>query len=184
MIKFIAKLIFRLMGWQTIGGLPPGIRKCVIVAAPHTSNHDFYIARAACYIMNVKVNYLIKKDWMFFPMGLFFKAIGGIAVDRKKSNNLVSNLVELFNRSKELIVLISPEGTRSTVKKWRTGFYYSALGAHVPIVLSYLDYKKKIACIGPVIYPTGDYAKDMQQVMEFYKNITPKYPQKYNLEIV
>lgn len=184
MMKLISIIIFRFTGWQTSGGLPPGISKCVMVAAPHTSNHDFYIARAACYIMNVKIKYLIKKDWMFFPLGLFFKATGALAVDRNKSCKLVNNVVNLFSKSKELIVLISPEGTRKTVKKWKTGFYYLALGANVPIVLSYLDYKEKIACIGPVIYPTGDFARDMQPVIEFYKNITPKHPLNYDLDII
>lgn len=184
MMKLISIIILRLIGWKTIGGLSPEIKKCVMVAAPHTSNHDFYIARAGCYALDVKINYLIKKDWMFFPLGLFFKATGGFGVDRKKSNNLVNNLVDLFNRSAELKILVSPEGTRKTVKKWRTGFYYIALGANVPIVLCYLDYKKKTACIGHVIYPTGDYAADMVQVMEFYKNITPKYPENYKLEII
>ncbi|MHB8918484.1 MAG: 1-acyl-sn-glycerol-3-phosphate acyltransferase, partial [Desulfocucumaceae bacterium] len=134
MMKFISKILFSLIGWQTMGSLPPEIKKCVIVAAPHTSNHDFYLARAACYIMNIKIQYLIKKDWMFFPLGLFFKATGAFAVDRKKSNKLVENMVDLFNKSKELRILISPEGTRKTVKKWKTGFYYTALGANVPIV--------------------------------------------------
>lgn len=183
MMKWIAMIIFRLLGWQTSGGLPPEIKKCVIVAAPHTSNHDFGLARTACYLMNVRIKYLIKKDWMFFPLGLFFKATGAFAVDRTKSNNLVNHIVDLFNKSEEMRILISPEGTRQSVKKWRTGFYYAALGANVPIVLSYLDYKEKIACIGPILYPTGDFVKDMQPVKEFYKNITPKHPLNYNLQI-
>ncbi|GBF34776.1 acyltransferase [Desulfocucumis palustris] len=184
MIKLISSILLKIMGWQTTGGIPPEIKKCVIVAAPHTSNHDFYIARAACYKMNIKVHYLIKKDWMFFPLGLFFKATGAFGVDRKKSNNMVNDIVELFSKSKELKILISPEGTRKTVRKWKTGFYHTALGADVPIILSYLDYKKKIACIGPVLYPTGDLVKDMQPVFEFYRDITPRHPLNYNLEII
>ncbi|MFZ5645332.1 MAG: 1-acyl-sn-glycerol-3-phosphate acyltransferase [Bacillota bacterium] len=183
MMKLISRVLLFILGWRTTGGLPAGIKKCVMVAAPHTSNHDFYIARAACYAMNVKVKYLIKKSWMFFPMGLFFKATGALAVDRNKSSNMVNSIVELFNKSKELHILISPEGTRKTARKWKTGFYYLALGANVPIALSYLDYKKKIACIGPLIYPTGDFVRDMQPVLEFYRDITPKNPQNYVLEI-
>jgi 1-acyl-sn-glycerol-3-phosphate acyltransferase len=171
------------MGWQTAGSLPKDLKKCVIVAAPHTSNHDFYIARAACYAMDIKVTYLIKKSWMFFPLRLFFRATGAFAVNRNKSSNLVNNIVELFNKSAELKILISPEGTRSKVKKWRTGFYYFAVGANVPIVLSYLDYKKKIACIGPVLHLTGDFARDMLSVKEFYKDITPRHPHNYHLII-
>lgn len=183
MMKMISKLLFRFTGWQTSGSLPPEIKKCVLVAAPHTSNHDFGLARAACYIMNINIKYLIKKGWLFFPMGIFFKATGAIAVDRKKSTNLVNGIVDLFNKSEELKVLISPEGTRQSVTRWRTGFYYAAMGANVPIVLTYLDYKKKVAGIGPVLYPTGDFARDMQPVFDFYKDITPKNPLKYNLQI-
>lgn len=92
--------------------------------------------------------------------------------------------MDLFNKSKELKILISPEGTRKTVKKWKTGFYYTALGANVPIVLSYLDYKEKIACMGPIIYLTGDFVRDMQPVIEFYSHITPKDPLNYDLQII
>lgn len=154
-----------------------------MVAAPHTSNHDFHIARAACYILNINLKYLIKKELMFFPLGLFFKATGGLGVERGKNSNLVSQLVDMLRNADEMVIMISPEGTRKNTKKWRTGFYYAALGAGVPIVLSYLDYKRKIACVGPAIYPTGDYQLDMEPVKEFYKDITPKHPAKYSIEI-
>jgi len=182
-MKLISKLYFHLNGWKAIGGLPADIKKCVLVAAPHTSNYDFALARSGCYILNVKINYLIKKEWMFFPLGLVFKALGAVSVERRKTSNMVDRLIELFNKSDELVILISPEGTRRVTKKWKTGFYYTALGANVPFVLAYLDYKEKVACIGPVIFPTGDFAKDMEQVKKFYQNITPKFPLNYSLEI-
>jgi len=183
LMKLISKIYFRLMGWKAIGSLPADVKKCVFVAAPHTSNHDFTLARAACYILNVKINFLIKKEWMVYPLGLFFEAIGAVPVERKKTSNMVDRLIDIFKKSDELAILISPEGTRRTTKKWKTGFYYTALGAKVPFVLTYLDYKEKTACIGPVIYPTGDFVKDMEQVKEFYKDITPKFPLNYSLEI-
>ncbi|MEW5954104.1 MAG: 1-acyl-sn-glycerol-3-phosphate acyltransferase [Bacillota bacterium] len=183
MMKLISKVYFCLSGWTAAGGLPPEVKKCVMIAAPHTSNFDFSLARAGCYLLNIKLRYLIKKDWMLFPLGAFFRSTGAIAVERSKTSNMVDKLIELLNKSDELVLMISPEGTRKTTRKWKTGFYYAALGANVPIVLAYLDYKEKIACIGPVIYPTGDYIKDMEPVKEFYKNITPKYPANYSLEI-
>lgn len=183
MMKLISKVYFSLSGWTATGSLPPEVKKCVMVAAPHTSNFDFSLSRAACYILNIKLRYLIKKELMVFPLGAFFKSTGAIGVKRDKATNLVDKLIDLLNKSDELVVMISPEGTRKTTRKWKTGFYYAALGANVPIVLAYLDYKKKVACIGPVIYPTGDFIKDMEQVKEFYKNITPKYPLNYSLEI-
>lgn len=121
---------------------------------------------------------------MKMPWGLLFMATGGISVKRDKSDNLVSQMVELFNRSEELVILLAPEGSRKLKGKWKTGFYHAALEAKVPIVLSSLDYKKKIAHVGPAFHPSGDYLRDMQQVIEYYKNITPRFPEKFALNII
>lgn len=184
MFKLISQILFRLSGWRAMGSLPVGIDKCVLVAAPHSSNHDFVLARAGCYILDVDIKYLIKKEWMFFPLNLFFKAMGAVPVERKKiGGNMVDQLVNQFNKTSKMALLVSPEGTRKNTTRWKTGFYHIAMGAGVPIVLCYLDYKKKIAGIGPVIYPTGDYAKDMEKLKQFYQHITPKYPVNYSLDI-
>jgi hypothetical protein len=128
--------------------------------------------------------YLIKEELMKAPWGTFFKATGGISVKRDKSENLVGHMVELFNRSEELVILLSPEGSRKLKGKWKTGFYHAALQAKVPIVLSSLDYKKKIAHVGLVFHPSGNYYQDMQQVIEYYRHITPRYPEKFALDII
>lgn len=183
-MKTLSKLYYKFSGWKLEGELDSGIKKCIMIGAPHTSNFDFGYSRAALYMMNRPVKYLIKEELMKFPLGLFFKATGGIGVRREKSENLVSHMVELLNRAEELVILLSPEGSRKLNGKWKTGFYHAALQAKVPIVLSSLDYKKKIAHVGPVFHPSGDYHLDMQQVIEYYRHITPRYPEKFVLDIV
>ncbi len=182
-MKFLSQIYFKLTGWRVVNELPGEINKCVLVAAPHTSNWDFPITLAAFYIMEMRIKYLIKKEWMGFPLGWMFKATGGIGVDRERSGNFVDRLADILNRSEKMILVISPEGTRKLAGKWKTGFYYAAVKANVPIALAYLDYKKRIGCIGHVLHPTGDFIKDMQQVKEFYKTITPRHPSKFMGEI-
>lgn len=184
MMRFISKLYLWLSGWKIDGAIPPEIKKCVLVAVPHTSNFDFPIARSILYVMDIKLRYLIKKEWMVFPFNLFFKATGAIGVDRQKNTNMVEAIVDIIKENDEMVIVIPAEGTRKLVKKWKLGFYYAALNAGVPIVMSYLDYKKKIGGIGPYFYPTGNLQEDMQLMRDFYKNISAKHPEKVSLEII
>lgn len=180
-MKLIAKLYFWLIGWKAVKGIPASVKKFVLIGAPHTSNWDFPITMGALYILEVKVNYLAKRELFKFPMGVLFKAMGGIPVDRTKKGGMVERMIELFGHRDELGLLVPPEGTRNQVKEWKTGFYHVALGAGVPIALGYLDYKKKEAGIARFIYPTGDLSKDMEEIKSFYRSITPKYPEKFNI---
>jgi 1-acyl-sn-glycerol-3-phosphate acyltransferase len=182
MLKLIAQWYFKWIAWKIEGSIPPDIKKCVIVAAPHTSNYDYPITISVFYILGIPVRFLGKKQLFSFPLGILMRATGGIAVDRSKKNNLVEYMIRLFEENESLFLLIPPEGTRSAVNEWKTGFYRVAEAAQVPIVLGYLDYKKKIAGFGNIFYPTGDLEKDMKEIKAFYKNITPKYPEKYRLE--
>ncbi|WP_448520221.1 lysophospholipid acyltransferase family protein [Rhodoflexus sp.] len=179
MIAQIAKWYFRSIGWTIKGTIPPDIKKCVVVAAPHTTNYDYPIALSVFYTLNLPVRFLGKKQLFSFPLGILMRATGGIAVDRSKNNNLVEYMVNLFTQHEQLYLLIPPEGTRQAVKEWKTGFYRVAEAAGVPIILGYLDYAKKEAGFGKVFYPTGDIEADMKEIKAFYKNVTPKYPDKY-----
>ena len=124
---------------------------------------------------------------MKFPFSLLTKPLGGIAIDRRPRQegeprrSFIEVMVELFNQHEELIIVITPEGTRSKVEKWKTGFYHIALQANVPIVLGYIDYKKKKTGLGEVIYPT-DFETDMRRIMSFYKNFVGKYPEKFSVD--
>ena len=165
-------------GWQVVGNLPKDLKKVVMIAAPHTSNWDLLYARMAFYIMGIRLRYTIKKELFFFPLGWFLKALGGIPIDRKAAGNMVDKMVQLYKDYDELVILITPEGTRSYAPEWKKGFYYIAKGAGVPISLGYLDYKNKHAGIGPLINPSGDYEKDLAQIQDFYRGITAKFPEK------
>lgn len=185
MLAFAWKNLFKMAGWKTTEGIPKDIKKCIVVAAPHTSNWDFFYARAAAYIFNIKVNYLIKSDWLVFPIGWFFKMTGAIGVERKKgTKGLVEKLVEKINDVEELSIIVAPEGTRKAVEKWKTGFYQLALQANLPIALAYLDYAKKEAGIGTIIYPSGNFHGDMYKIQGFYRTVTPRFPKKYTVNIL
>jgi 1-acyl-sn-glycerol-3-phosphate acyltransferase len=181
MLKAFSKFILRLFGWRVKGGLPAGIKKCVVIEAPHTSNWDFVIGRMAFWYFGIKVRFLIKKE-MFKPLlGPFLKSMGGIPVDRSRNSGMVGQVAALFEKYDTLFVVITPEGTRKLVPKWKKGFYFIASKAKVPIALGYLDYKLKEGGIGRVIYPTGNFEKDFPEIEDFYREKHPKYPEKFNL---
>jgi 1-acyl-sn-glycerol-3-phosphate acyltransferase len=180
-MEWICKFYLRIIGWKIGSQLDLSIKKCVLVAAPHTSNWDYPISLATLYACGVKTNFLAKKSLFKFPLGILMKLSGGIPVDRSKHTNMVEAMVSKMNQSKELILMIPAEGTRSYVKEWKSGFYYTALGAGVPIVMGYLDYGKKIAGFGDLFYPTGDYQKDLIAIQNFYRKFTAKHPEKSSL---
>lgn len=167
------------MGWKVIGTFDYP-KKCVVIAAPHTSNWDFVIGRCYGYISGIKPKYLIKSSLFIPVLGSFFKWNGGIPVCRDSKNNIVDELVERFNNTNHLILGIAPEGTRSKVDKWKTGFYYIAHKAKVPILLVALDFKnKKIGVINSLV-TTGDIDKDMLFIQNQFKDLQGKIPERYN----
>lgn len=176
----LSKAILKLFGWKIVSNFQGEMKRSVLVIAPHTSNWDFIIGRLVFNVLNLKVKFLIKKEAFGFPLGYFLKKWGGIPVDRYAKNNLVDQVAGKFDNQSELIITITPEGTRSYVKQWKKGFYYIAHKAKVPIVLGFLDYKKKEAGLGPVFYTSGDYEKDIKIIADFYKDKVAKHPEKYN----
>ncbi|SFC53006.1 1-acyl-sn-glycerol-3-phosphate acyltransferases [Flexibacter flexilis DSM 6793] len=181
MMKLIARFYFWLTGWKTGQRVPKDLKKMVLIAAPHTSNWDLPIALSALYIMDVRVNFLIKKEWLKPPMGWLIKALGGIGVDRSKRTNMVEAMVQTFKEAERMIMIIPPEGTRGYVKEWKSGFYHVAQQAGVPVIMGYLDYKKKVAGVSDPFYTTGNYEADLKQIQDFYRGITPKYPELSSL---
>ena len=184
MLTRLFVLWYRLKGWKVKGTIPPGITKCVVIAAPHTSNWDFVYSLATFQILNLPVHYLAKKELFKFPLKELLKATGGIPVIRSKSMNLVETIVEKFNQSEHLYLMIPAEGTRKRVEKWKSGFYYAALGAKIPILLGFLDYKNKESGFGEVLYPSGDIQKDLAIIKNFYKTKTGKNHELFNIEAV
>ena len=183
MKKILGRLFLKFMGWKLVGEVPKEVKKAVLVCAPHTSNWDFPFALASFAMADLKVNYFIKKSWFFFPMNFFFKATGGVPVDRSKNRGLVDSMTLLLKESDEMIVAVPAEGTRSWVPKWKTGFYHIAKSAKVPIIMGYVDFKNKEVGFGPTYNISGDFEKDMSRIQEFFKYKTPKFPNKYNPQI-
>ena len=181
------KLIFKITGWKVDHNLPTEVKKCIIIAAPHTSNWDFWYAMASFKIYQLTIRFTIKKEWMKFPFSLLLKPLGAIAIDRSPRNgetdrkSFVDAMITLFNENEELIIVITPEGSRSRRDKWKTGFYHVAIGAGVPICLGYVDYQNKQAGIAKAIYPT-DFTKDMKTIMAFYSQIHPKFSEKFSID--
>lgn len=171
-------------GWKIENQVPESVKKCIVIGAPHTSNWDFVYAIPAMDKMGIiGLRYLIKKEFFFWPFNWLFNATGGIAVDRSKRNDLTAHLKSLIKNSEHIYLLFPPEGTRSRVERWKTGFYYTALETELPIVLGYLDFENRLAGFGKVVYPTGDFNTDMQTIQEFYKDIKGMNPENYNPSI-
>lgn len=185
MKKFIARIWFFFAGWKLDASpeLLAQARHSVMVAAPHTSNWDFAYAIFGFWYMGLDMKYFIKDDYTKSILGWFFKWTGALGVDRSKRNNLVAHTASLLANDDKLVILVPAEGTRKRVDRWRKGFYAIAQQAGVPISLGYLDYKKKIAGVGKVYYPTGNFEEDMQVIQDFYKDKTGKHPELYNPQI-
>ena len=179
----LGKLFFKIVGWKIATSFPEQIKKGVIVAAPHTSNWDFIYARLALYVLGVPVKYTIKKEWIEMPVvGWFLKKAGGIAIDRSKIKNpkkasMTEQMTRIMLENENIFIIVTPEGTRSYAPRWRSGFYYVALNANVPILLGFLNYKLKHAGVGPVIFPSGNRQADIETIKDFYRPIPGKYPE-------
>ncbi len=171
---------FKFSGWKIKGEIPAELKKCVIIAAPHTSNWDFVFSLGALHIMGYKVNYMVKQELFVFPFSILLKKSGGISIDRKKNNNVVDEMADKIKQSQKMFLMLSAEGTRKPVEKWKSGFYYVALKANVPLCTGFLDYAKKEAGFGPVIYITGNTQEDLNKIKSFYATITPKIPANFN----
>ena len=165
----------KLAGWKILGELPPGAEKSVLIAAPHTSNWDLPYTLMVAFSLRLTIYWMGKEQIFRFPFRGLMMWLGGIPVQREKSNNLVAASVEAIKAaSGPLQLVVPPEGTRSKTRYWKTGFYHIAVGAQVPIVMAYMDYEKKISGLGPVFEPTGDLDADMAQIKAFYVNFKGK----------
>ena len=188
MFEKLAEQSLGLIGWKIDNHWDLNIDQCVMIAAPHTSNWDALYARLALKALGVNVRITIKDSYMKLPLGPFVRAMGGIGINRrpKKEGEARSSMVELmsdlFKTHEKLVMLVTPEGTRAKQEKWKTGFYHVAINAGVPIALAYMDYDKKTTGIGKIIYPTGDYEKDMAEIMAFYAQINPKFPELFSVD--
>ncbi len=167
------KAPLRLAGWKFEGG-KPDVKKCVVLAFPHTSNWDGLMLVALAKSIGLEMSWMIKNDWVKGPMGVLLRSVGAVAVDRKGAHNLVDQMIEEMRKRDSFTLVIPPEGTRRRADAWKSGFYHIARGANVPVVPGYLDYGRKRAGLGPPIDLTGDVKKDMDAIRAFYAEKNPK----------
>lgn len=177
-MRWLAKFIyFKVLGWKVVGNTnfsQPSIKKAVIIAVPHTSWHDFYIGILLRSVLKIKTNFVGKKELFVFPIGWFFRALGGAPINRHSSENKVQAIAKLFDEHEEFRMSMAPEGTRKKVEEWRTGFYYIAKEANVPIIMFTLDFENKQNKISEPFYPTDDVKADFEFMHNFFKGVKGK----------
>ena len=170
----------RLLGWKTVITVP-FYEKCVICAAPHTSNWDLLIGKLFYGSLGRRASFLMKKEWFFFPLNLVFKAMGGIPVNRGKKNSLVDQMARRFASCSRFNLAITPDGTRKANPEWKKGFYYIALQAQVPIMLFGIDYPSKTITCTKALVPTGDIEKDMREIKRYFMQFTGRHPEYFSV---
>ena len=177
-MKRLARFILHtLLGWKVAGSFPEKPKKYVVIAAPHTSWVDFPIAILTRMSLGTMIHFIGKDSLFKWPFGYFFRVLGGTPVDRSRCNNLVDAVIQIFNKKESFKLGLSPEGTRKKVEKWKTGFYFIAKGANVPIVMATLDFEKKQVKISAPYYITNNLEGDFKCFKKFYKNIKGKNPE-------
>jgi 1-acyl-sn-glycerol-3-phosphate acyltransferase len=176
----ISKFLLKLLGWKVVGNFH-SLDKAIVIVAPHTSMMDFVIGRLYFNTIHKKVNFIIKKELFFFPLGALLKALGAIPVARGQKNNMVDKLAEEIRSRSRFFLVITPEGTRKKTVHWKRGFWYIAKKAGMPIIIGYLDYKKKIIGIGETFHPTDNVDEDMKYIRKQYIGVTAKHPEKFTV---
>jgi 1-acyl-sn-glycerol-3-phosphate acyltransferase len=174
--KICAFIFFKLMGWKLVGDHRKDIKKKLLIVIPHTSNWDFPVGLLARSVMNDKIKFVGKQSLFKAPYGFIFRALGGIPVNRNQSSNFVDAVVDMYNDADELNIVLAPEGTRSKVEKLKTGFYFIAFKANVPIIMVKFDYKDKAVSFAEPFMASGDYEKDFHVLKKFYSGSVGKNP--------
>ena len=177
MLQFLASALLKLFGWDAVQGLPK-FKKYVLIGAPHTSNWDFVLAMLVALAIGLRFKWLGKHTLFKNPFGYVLKFFGGIPIDRTIHSSVIERVAEMFNNSERLVIAITPEGTRSKTEFWKSGFYYIALNAKVPVAFAFLDYENKKIGVGDHFIPCGDIDADMQIIRNFYSGIKGKRPEK------
>ncbi len=174
--SFYKFIFFKIMGWKIEGTIEESIKKCVLMVIPHTSWHDFYTGIFTRGIMDMEMNFIGKKELFRFPFGFYFRWMGGAPIDRIGNLNKVEAIARIFENHNEFRLAISPEGTRKKVNELRSGFYYIALKANVPIIPVAFDFGKKTVHIGKPFFPTSNYNDDLKILLNHFKGVVGKIP--------
>lgn len=172
------RILFRWLGFREDVTIPlPG--KYILALAPHTSNWDFVLGRLYSNAVDLKCNFLMKKEWFFWPLGVLMRRMGGVPVYRSRQMGSTDLLAKKAIEADEFRLCITPEGTRKPNREWKRGFYYIALKANIPIVLYGLDYERRLIKCTKMVVPTGDIEKDMQEIKEYFREFKGRHPEKF-----
>jgi 1-acyl-sn-glycerol-3-phosphate acyltransferase len=179
MRKLLYSFIYKcILGWKYVVSVP-FFDKCVICAAPHTTNYDLFVGKLFYGVIGKRASFLIKKEWFFFPFDVVMKLIGGIPVDRRHKTSLTQQMVEVFNKRRHFNLAITPEGTRQANADWKKGFYYIALEAKVPIVLIGIDYPSKTINATKYLMPNGDVDTQMNEIKHYFLQFKGRHPENF-----
>ena len=178
--KFIGKLLLKIGGWKMVGDVPKD-DKYVCIIAPHTSFRDIFVGKLYNWANNMKPVIMVKKEFFFFPISCIIKRWGAIPVDRKKTKNIVEQMADYFRQKDKMLLAITPEGTRSLVKEWKTGFYRIAEAAKVPIYLSFIDFKTKTVGFLERATVTGNMKSDIDMIKQKYQGMVGFIPSKFSV---
>ena len=172
------RFMLGLFGWR-IDGTFPDVPKFVLIVAPHSSNWDFPVGLMAKFALRLEVRYMAKSSLFWFPLGLFLRAMGGIPVNRSAASDVAATSEREFARREKLVLVITPEGTRSRVARWKSGFYRIAMAAKVPVVLVVFDYPARVIRLGPTFWATGNYEADLAAMQSHVKASMARHPERY-----
>lgn len=181
-IQTTGRFILKITGWRFEGTLPD-LPKFILIGAPHTSNWDAFYGFSGLASIGIKVKWMAKHTLFQWPFRSLLTTFGGIPVDRSESQGTVDQTINAINESEQIVLIITPEGTRKYVEKWKTGFYHIAVACKIPIQIGFVDYPKKSLGFGPLIEPTGDMSADLKKIKAFYQEKQGKHPDLYNSQI-
>lgn len=176
--KICSFLLFKVMGWKAVVTIPQG-DKYIIALAPHTSNFDFILGLLYSRAMGFRCDFLMKKEWFFWPLGILMRRLGGIPVYRSKKTSMTDRLAAIARERKTFHLCITPEGTRSRTEEWKKGFYYIALKAGIPILLYGVDYPSKTIKCTKGIQPDGDIDRQMAEIKTYFQDFNGRHPEKF-----
>ena len=176
--KLCRFLLFKAMGWKAVVNVPMG-DKYIIALAPHTSNFDFILGLLYSRAMGFRSDFLMKKEWFFWPLGILMRKLGGIPVYRSRKMSMTDHLAETARQRDTFHLCITPEGTRSRTEEWKKGFYYIALKAGLPILLYGVDYPSKTIRCTKSILPDGDFDRQMTEITTYFKDFSGRHPERF-----
>ncbi len=172
-------IFFKILKWNLKGTIDPEVKKCVIIVAPHTSWYDFFMGLLVRSILGIQSDFVGKKELFRPPFGWYFRWVGGTPLDRTSNQNKVEAITAIFKSKEVFRLALSPEGTRKKTDRWKTGFYYIAEAAKVPIIKIAFDYFRKEVKIAEPYYTTGSIEKDFIEIQKFYEGVQGKNPEKF-----